>query len=190
MIRPTNAARRIDTEALKRERPLADVIASYGVTLRRESAGTSAHCARSTRSTPRASGSTRATPADSTISVSAARAHGDVDDVRHGARGLLLPGGVRTAVARAADRPMEPERSSPHATGAAGNSWPTPQARALEGAGGLRERSCGGPRARLEYLRARAVSLKSRARTSGSAMRTAARCSRRLRRRVDDSEAL
>src|SRR5579859_2859330 len=31
---------RIDVEALKRERPLADVIASYGVTLRREGAGT------------------------------------------------------------------------------------------------------------------------------------------------------
>ena len=31
---------RIDVEALKRERPLADVISSYGVTLRREGAGT------------------------------------------------------------------------------------------------------------------------------------------------------
>src|SRR4051794_33219108 len=31
---------RIDTEALKRERPLADVIASYGVALRREGSGT------------------------------------------------------------------------------------------------------------------------------------------------------
>jgi len=34
------ALRRINTEALKRERPLADVIASYGVALRREGAGT------------------------------------------------------------------------------------------------------------------------------------------------------
>lgn len=40
MIRSTNAARRIDTDALKRERPLADVVASYGIALRRESAGT------------------------------------------------------------------------------------------------------------------------------------------------------
>jgi DNA primase len=40
MLRPSNGARRIDTEALKRERPLADVIASYGIALRRESAGT------------------------------------------------------------------------------------------------------------------------------------------------------
>ena len=40
MPRTTSAARRIDTEALKRERPLADVVASYGVVLRRESAGT------------------------------------------------------------------------------------------------------------------------------------------------------
>src|ERR1700724_609634 len=31
---------RIDVEALKRERPLADVISSYGVALRREGAGT------------------------------------------------------------------------------------------------------------------------------------------------------
>jgi DNA primase len=31
---------RIDTEALKRERPLADVIASSGIQLRREGAGT------------------------------------------------------------------------------------------------------------------------------------------------------
>ena len=31
---------RIDVETLKRERPLADVISSYGVTLRREGAGT------------------------------------------------------------------------------------------------------------------------------------------------------
>ena len=31
---------RIDTEALKRERPLPEVIASYGIALRRESAGT------------------------------------------------------------------------------------------------------------------------------------------------------
>src|SRR5579859_6950715 len=40
MIRSTNPGRRIDTEALKSERPLADVVASYGITLRRESAGT------------------------------------------------------------------------------------------------------------------------------------------------------
>ena len=36
----SSTARRIDTEALKRERPLADVVASYGIALRRESAGT------------------------------------------------------------------------------------------------------------------------------------------------------
>jgi DNA primase len=36
----TNGARRIDTETLKAERPLADVIASYGIELKRESAGT------------------------------------------------------------------------------------------------------------------------------------------------------
>jgi len=34
------AAASIDTDALKRERPLADVVAAYGVALRRESAGT------------------------------------------------------------------------------------------------------------------------------------------------------
>jgi DNA primase len=36
----TDPGRRIDTETLKRERPLADVVASYGIALRRESAGT------------------------------------------------------------------------------------------------------------------------------------------------------
>jgi DNA primase len=40
MIRSTNSGRRLDTEALKRERPLADVVASYGIALRRESAST------------------------------------------------------------------------------------------------------------------------------------------------------
>ncbi len=40
MIRSTDTGRRIDTDALKRERPLADVVASYGVAVRRESAGT------------------------------------------------------------------------------------------------------------------------------------------------------
>ncbi len=40
MLRSSSSARRIDTEALKRERPLADLIASYGIALRRESAGT------------------------------------------------------------------------------------------------------------------------------------------------------
>ena len=40
MLRSTKAGRRIDTETLKRERPLADVVASYGIALRRESAGT------------------------------------------------------------------------------------------------------------------------------------------------------
>ncbi|MDQ6673828.1 MAG: CHC2 zinc finger domain-containing protein [Chloroflexota bacterium] len=40
MLRSSSGARCIDTEALKRERPLVDVVASYGVTLRRESAGT------------------------------------------------------------------------------------------------------------------------------------------------------
>src|SRR5947209_16576762 len=40
MLRPSSTARRIDTEALKRERPLADIVASYGIALRRESAGT------------------------------------------------------------------------------------------------------------------------------------------------------
>jgi len=36
----TSIARRIDTETLKRERPLADVIAAYGIALHRESTGT------------------------------------------------------------------------------------------------------------------------------------------------------
>ena len=36
----SNAAKRIDTETLKRERPLVDVVASYGIALKRESAGT------------------------------------------------------------------------------------------------------------------------------------------------------
>jgi DNA primase len=40
MPHPSNAARRIDTEELKRERPLVDVVASYGIVVRRESAGT------------------------------------------------------------------------------------------------------------------------------------------------------
>src|SRR5216684_3993197 len=40
MLRSSSSARRIDTEALKRERPLADLVASYGIALRRESAGT------------------------------------------------------------------------------------------------------------------------------------------------------
>jgi DNA primase len=40
MVRSANGAHRIDTEALKRGRPLADVVASYGIALRRESAGT------------------------------------------------------------------------------------------------------------------------------------------------------
>src|SRR4030081_2078049 len=40
MLRSSNPARRIDIEALKRERPLADLVASYGIALRRESAGT------------------------------------------------------------------------------------------------------------------------------------------------------
>jgi DNA primase catalytic core len=40
MIRSTDPGRRIDTEALKRERPLADVVASYGIALHREGAGT------------------------------------------------------------------------------------------------------------------------------------------------------
>jgi DNA primase len=39
MSRSVKSAR-VDVEALKRERPLADVISSYGVTLRREGAGT------------------------------------------------------------------------------------------------------------------------------------------------------
>src|ERR671929_1752489 len=40
MLHARNAARHVDTEALKRERPLTDVVASYGIALRRESAGT------------------------------------------------------------------------------------------------------------------------------------------------------
>jgi DNA primase len=40
MLRSTKGGQRIDTDALKRERPLADVVASYGITLRRESSGT------------------------------------------------------------------------------------------------------------------------------------------------------
>jgi DNA primase len=40
MLRTGSSPRRIDTEALKRERPLADLVASYGIALRRESAGT------------------------------------------------------------------------------------------------------------------------------------------------------
>src|SRR5438309_9094330 len=40
VARSSSSARRIDTDALKRERPLADMVASYGIALRRESAGT------------------------------------------------------------------------------------------------------------------------------------------------------
>ncbi len=40
MLRSSSVARRIDTEALKRARPLADVVASYGIALRREGTGT------------------------------------------------------------------------------------------------------------------------------------------------------
>lgn len=40
MLRSSSSARRIETEALKRERPLADLVASYGIAPRRESAGT------------------------------------------------------------------------------------------------------------------------------------------------------
>ncbi|MDQ6669803.1 MAG: CHC2 zinc finger domain-containing protein, partial [Chloroflexota bacterium] len=40
MLRSTDPGRRIDTDTLKRERPLPDVVASYGIALRRESAGT------------------------------------------------------------------------------------------------------------------------------------------------------
>jgi DNA primase len=40
MLDPSSASRRIDTEALKAERPLPDVVAGYGIELRRESAGT------------------------------------------------------------------------------------------------------------------------------------------------------
>src|SRR6266498_5602358 len=40
LVMPRNAARRIDTETLKRERPLVDVVASYGITLKRESSDT------------------------------------------------------------------------------------------------------------------------------------------------------
>src|SRR5438128_5359134 len=36
----SSPVRRIDTETLKRERPLADVVASYGIALRHEGAGT------------------------------------------------------------------------------------------------------------------------------------------------------
>ena len=37
---PSNGPKRIDTDALKRDRPLVDVVASYGIALTRESAGT------------------------------------------------------------------------------------------------------------------------------------------------------
>ena len=40
MQQRSSGARRIDTEALKRERPLVDVVASYGIALRREGGGT------------------------------------------------------------------------------------------------------------------------------------------------------
>jgi DNA primase len=40
MPHPSSAARRINTEALKAEHPLSDVVAAYGIALRRESAGT------------------------------------------------------------------------------------------------------------------------------------------------------
>jgi DNA primase len=40
MLQTSKTTRRIDTDALKRERPLVDVVASYGIALRRESAGT------------------------------------------------------------------------------------------------------------------------------------------------------
>ena len=72
------AATLIDTEALKRERPLADVVATYGVALRREGAGRSVPCARSTPSTRRASGSTPATAADEHYYCFGCSAHGDV----------------------------------------------------------------------------------------------------------------
>ena len=40
MPRSTSSGRRVDVDALKRDRPLEDVVATYGVALRRESPGT------------------------------------------------------------------------------------------------------------------------------------------------------
>jgi DNA primase len=40
MVQPSKTTQRIDTDALKRERPLVDVVASYGIALRREGSGT------------------------------------------------------------------------------------------------------------------------------------------------------
>ena len=111
MIRSTKSSR-IDTEALKRERPLADVIASYGVALRRESAGTyRALCPFHQERTPSFWIDAR-DPTTSTTGVSelwcARRRH----HVRHGARGLLVPGGLRAPDHAGRPPTSEPARTS------------------------------------------------------------------------------
>ena len=110
---------RIDTEVLKRERPLADVVASYGVALRREGQGTfRGLCPFHQEHTPSFWVDVRDPANEHYFCFGACGAHGDVITFVMEREGCSFAEACEQLGARGKPTPLEPSaRSSPHAIG-------------------------------------------------------------------------
>lgn len=157
----TGCSSRIDTEALKRERPLADVIASYGVALRRESAGTyRALCPFHQERTPSFWVDARHADSEHYFCFGACSAHGDVITFVMDREGCSFQEACERLSTRGRPPTLEPDaRTGPRPSA---RCWEhlapeSPEGEVLEFAvRTYQEQLWCTPRA-LSYLRARAV---------------------------------
>ena len=153
---------RIDVETLKRERPLADVISSYGVTLRREGAGTfRALCPFHQEHTPSFWIDARDPDHEHYFCFGSCGAHGDVVTFVMDREGCSFQEACERLSSRGRLPAVAPERGAA-ATRRSGRHWEvmepdSPEARALDGAVSVFEAQLWrNPRA-VAYLRTRAV---------------------------------
>ena len=153
---------RIDVEALKRERPLADVISSYGVTLRREGAGTfRALCPFHQEHTPSFWIDARDSNTEHYWCFGNCGAHGDVVTFVMDREGCSFQEACERLSTRGRPPVVEPERRAAPAR-SSGRRWEvlaadSPEARTLERAVRVfEEQLWRSPRA-VAYLRTRAV---------------------------------
>jgi len=153
---------RIDTETLKRDRPLADVIASYGIALRRESAGTyRALCPFHQEQTPSFWVDARDPSNEHYWCFGNCGAHGDVITFVMEREGCSFHEACERLSARGRPPMLEPAKRAASHSG--GRRWEelaadSAEAQVLDGALHVFQEQLGQSRRAQDYLRTRAVS--------------------------------
>ncbi len=159
-MRQADKASRIDTQTLKRDRPLADVIASYSIALRRESAGTyRALCPFHQERTPSFWVDAR-DPSNEHYWCFGCGAHGDVITFVMTREGCSFPEACEQLSTRARPPVLEPAQRA--ATHSGGRRWEeltadSVEAQVLDGALRVYQEQLGQSRRAQDYLRTRAV---------------------------------